>query len=147
MCTGFTTEPSNPTTHHILTGYLCSSYLLYLFHLRGGLASVAITPNHPIGLWNMTLPSYLSVCLFTFISSAIPSGSDFMCKGLCHGHSTAACSQTLMWHLILKNKIKNVTKKKSPANICHMSQLRLDMRRRQRDSTPYSCNSLKSHIV
>lgn len=113
MCTGFTTEASNPTTHHILTGYLCSSYLLYLFHLRGGLASVAITPNHPIGLWNMTLPSYLSVCLFTFISSAIPSGSDFMCKGLCHGRSTAACSQTLMWHLILKNKKKCNKKKKA----------------------------------
>lgn len=147
MYTGFTTEPSNPTTHHILTGYLCSSYLLYLFHLRGGLASVAITPNHPTGLWNMTLPSYLSVCLFTFISSAIPSGSDFMCKGLCHGRSTAACSQTLMWHLILKNKKKNVTKKKKARQKSVTSQLRLDMRERQRDSTPCSCNSLKSHIV
>lgn len=46
-----------------------------LCHLRGGLASVATTTNLPIGLWNLTLPSNLSLALLTVIYLAIPSGS------------------------------------------------------------------------
>lgn len=63
---------------HIFKCDVC--LLIHHCHLRGGLASVAMTTNLPTGLWNPTRPSNLSLVPLTIIYSATDSGSRlYMC--------------------------------------------------------------------
>lgn len=95
-----TSAMTNPTTSHIFTCHLHSNSLLHLCtlcHQRGSLDSVAITTRRPIGWWNLTLLSNLSLCLLTIIDLALPSGSRLYVLVRWTWHSCHF--QALTWHL------------------------------------------------